>query len=185
MKRRGVTLADVGSALGRSISAVNGWTQAKNWPEVELHVPLSEFLGESPVWLFYGVTGTPNTAEPQPSGQKPDLKYGNETVKDSAEPLTRFDELKRKQAQELTVEIHRLLEEVIGAAKGDPNLISWILEQVRQHLRTPAYWRLIPENPLDHPAVKEAIARAHQNEFRNPDDAGKKGMGTGQPRAAS
>ena len=58
MKRRDVTLAEVANAVGKSTSTVGAWTQAKNWPEVEIQPELARFLGEPLEWLIHGIEKT-------------------------------------------------------------------------------------------------------------------------------
>lgn len=56
MSRRGVTLQQIADHLKVATSTVGAWTQAKNWPKVQLQPQLSAFLGVSTDFLIHGIS---------------------------------------------------------------------------------------------------------------------------------
>ena len=166
-----MTLREVADALGKSISTVGAWTQAKNFPEVEVQPRLAEYLKEPLTWLIHGLTE--NVEITQSTESK---------VEETASDYGKYS-VKKEDAGEL--EARRLFEETLRLARNDPERLGWVLVQLRRHLRPPEYWQVYTGKPEDHPAVKEAKARAHQNAFRNQGDEGKTDRDTERPKAAS
>ena len=56
MARRGLTLQEIANHLGKSVSTVGAWTQAKNFPATDLQPGLADLLGLSLTHLMHGIS---------------------------------------------------------------------------------------------------------------------------------
>lgn len=172
MDRRGLTLRQVAEGVGKSTSTAGAWTQAKNWPEVDVQPKLAALLGVPVQWLIHGIPPEMETTEEAeiytPGVSEAPAVYPTPTTPEA-------------------IEARRLFEETFRLATASGARMGWLLEQLRFHLRPPAHWHLYKGQPDDHPAVKEIIDRAHarQDAFRDPQESGKTNTGTSQPKAAS
>lgn len=132
MSRRGVTLQDVARACGVAVSTVGAWSQAKNWPQVEVQPKLAKYLHSSIAFLIHGITEEPElpaekTEVPQAADTPPlVVNEGPQAPYGSAEAIER--------------DLRKHFEEVLQDARGDPVRLGWMMQQLIEHLSPPKSW---------------------------------------------
>lgn len=126
MKRRTVTLQQIADYCGVGVSTVGAWSQAKNWPAVEIQPRLAEFLQTSVHFLIHGIPENRETTEYPSSG--PDA-------------VVREDAALHGTPATIEHEIRREFQKLVTAAQGDPQRLYWIAEQMKEHLAVPKKWR--------------------------------------------
>lgn len=123
MSRKGLTLQQLAERCGVAVSTVGAWTQAKNWPQVEIQARLADHLGVSIAFLYHGIT---ESAEP-PHAELPSVVAEDSAPYGTGEMIAR--------------EIRRDIEALLAAAKNDPQRLHWVAEQIKAHLAEPRHWK--------------------------------------------
>ena len=129
MKRRGVTLQEVATHCEVGVSTVGAWSQAKNWPQVEVQPALAAFLQTSVHFLIHGIP------EKMENAQYPEVgaKAAPAVHEEEQAPYGTPAEIERR--------FRRDFDATVAAAEGDVQRLHWIAEQTKLHLSVPKSWR--------------------------------------------
>lgn len=142
-RKKGATLQCIAAHLGVAVSTVGAWSQAKNWPKVELHERLAEFLGVSVDFLIYG-------------------KSVNSASTGTAHEATAA----YSDADQLRTELRQTFAAAVESAGDNTRRLAWMLEQTRQHLATPAHWLEAKSARVPLTVERSQIIRARADEMR-------------------
>jgi len=126
--RRKATLAQVGLACGVQPSTVGQWEQAANWPKVEIHLKLAEYLGTSVMHLIYGRTG-----DIGPTARTTENLLIEPTVRGAAPG----SELARKLCEDFAA--------MVETAGDDRDRLGWLRVQLDQTGHVVRSWRTFEE----------------------------------------
>ena len=121
MSRRGLTLQEIANDLGKSVSTVGAWTQAKNFPATELQPRLAALLGLSVPHLIHGIS----VAEEMESGR----------VEEAAAPYETAPPARAGRAPQPTAgQCMNHLRQFLAHAEKSPGGIGYTYHVLQKHL---------------------------------------------------